>query len=173
VRCGAYLSSAAAIVGTVLRSDLHLAKGMSYRDGLMLPQSFPNIHRRALLTLVLITCATAFSSSGKVDHHRGEQILGMVSKDVRDNFYDRDLKGLDWSGLTEQARQRIQGAKTLGEMNGAISALLFQLHDSHTVFIPQKSNIKQNTVLKPSLLLMTYLSTNSTKTDRLRRPDCN
>jgi C-terminal peptidase prc len=65
-----------------------------------------------------------------------------VSKDVQNNFYDEGLKGLDWPLLTEQARQRIRTAEELGQMNGAISALLYQLHDSHTVFIPQKRKIK-------------------------------
>jgi C-terminal processing protease CtpA/Prc len=44
--------------------------------------------------------------------------------------------------LTEQARERIRSADELGQMHGAISALLYQLHDSHTVFIPPKRRIK-------------------------------
>jgi len=69
-------------------------------------------------------------------------MLNLVSKDVQNNFYDDALKGLDWPALTEQARQRIRSAEELGQMDGAISALLYQLHDSHTVFIPPKRKIK-------------------------------
>jgi carboxyl-terminal processing protease len=65
-----------------------------------------------------------------------------VSRDVQNNFYDESLKGLDWEGLTEQARRRIQSADELGQMYGAISALLYQLHDSHTFFLPPKRKIR-------------------------------
>jgi C-terminal processing protease CtpA/Prc len=111
-------------------------------DGLMLLRSFASILRWVLCTFLLISCATSYSSSHKAERRRAEQILNLVSKDVQNNFYDPNLKGLDWPALTEQARQRIRSAEELGEMNGAISALLFQLHDSHTVFIPQKRKIK-------------------------------
>jgi C-terminal processing protease CtpA/Prc len=46
------------------------------------------------------------------------------------------MKGLDWGTLTDKAQQRIRQADHLGEMIAAISALLYQLNDSHTVFIP-------------------------------------
>lgn len=70
------------------------------------------------------------------------RICGERSKDVQSNFYDDSLKGLAWPALLEQARQRIRSADELGQMHGAISGLLFQLHDSHTLFIPAKRQIK-------------------------------
>src|SRR6266446_8669083 len=108
----------------------------------MLLQSILNVLRRVLFTFLLISCATSYSSSNKAERRRAEQILNSVSKDVQNNFYDPTLKGLDWPALTEQARQRIRSAEEFGEMNGAISALLYHLHDSHTVFIPQNRKIK-------------------------------
>jgi carboxyl-terminal processing protease len=95
-----------------------------------------------LFALLLILCATSYSENIKAERRRAEQILNLVSKDVQNNFYDDALKGLDWPALTEQARQRIRSAEELGQMHGAISALLYQLHDSHTVFIPPKRKIK-------------------------------
>ena len=111
-------------------------------DGFMLLQSFVKVLRRALFAFLLISCGASYSSSNKAERRRAEQILNLVSKDVQNNFYDPTLKGLDWSALTEEARQRIRSAEELGEMNGAISALLYHLRDSHTVFIPQKRKIK-------------------------------
>jgi C-terminal processing protease CtpA/Prc len=96
-----------------------------------------------LLPILIVCCVTSDSSENtKAERHRAEQILNIVARDVRDNFYDESLKGLDWAALTEQARQRIRSAEQLGEMYGAISALLYQLHDSHTAFIPPKRKIK-------------------------------
>jgi C-terminal processing protease CtpA/Prc len=108
----------------------------------LLPHSCVNVPRCLLLAILLACCVTSYSENIKAERRRAEQILNLVSKDVQNNFYDQTLKGLDWSALTEQARQRIRSAEELGEMNGAISALLYHLHDSHTVFIPQKRKIK-------------------------------
>jgi len=126
--------------------------GLKTRDiivALMRHQSLSNIdilpfRRRVLFLFLLIAFAASYSAGKKSDSHRMEQILNLVAKDVQNNFYDPTLKGLDWAALTEQARQRIRDASETGEMIGAISALLYQLHDSHTVFIPPGLKIKAN-----------------------------
>ncbi len=92
--------------------------------------------------VVLLSVGSSVADSLKDDRRRAEDILNQISKDVHDNFYDPNLKGLDWSALTEQARQRIRTASGTGQMYGAISALLFQLHDSHTAFIPPMRGFK-------------------------------
>jgi carboxyl-terminal processing protease len=106
----------------------------------------PRVHARILRGFVFVAllsvCTSARSENIKSDRQRAEQILNLVSKDVQNNFYDESLKGLDWAALTEQARQRIENAGQHGEMMGAISALLYQLHDSHTSFIPPQRKIK-------------------------------
>jgi hypothetical protein len=108
----------------------------------LLLQPCVNVLRCLLLATLLVSCTTSYSENIKAERRRAEQILNLVSKDVQNNFYDDALKGLDWLALTEQARQRIRSAEELGQMHGAISALLYQLHDSHTVFIPPKRKIK-------------------------------
>ena len=96
---------------------------------------------RVILLLVLLLGGFSWAGS-KGEQHRMEQILNLVSRDVRENFYDPTLKGLDWAALTEQARQRIENADEVGQMSGAISALVYALHDSHTVFIPPKRKFR-------------------------------
>lgn len=49
-----------------------------------------------------------------------EDILGIVSADVRKNFYDPNMKGLDWTALTEETRQRIDSSNNVGQMIMAI-----------------------------------------------------
>lgn len=100
------------------------------------------IRKYSLIPLVLLCCPASYFARDKSDRHRMEQILNLVSKDVQDNFYDPTFKGLDWPALTEQARQRIRSATETGQMVGAISALLYQLHDSHTAFLPPGLKIK-------------------------------
>jgi carboxyl-terminal processing protease len=97
---------------------------------------------RLLAVVLLVSTTMAYAENIKAERRRAERILNLVSKDVQNNFYDDRLKGLDWPALTEQARQRIRNADELGQMYGAVSALLYELHDSHTVFIPPKRKIK-------------------------------
>src|SRR5258708_33998430 len=82
--------------------------------GFLLPHSCANVLRCLLLAILLASCTTSYSENVKAERRRAEQILNLVSKDVQNSFYDDSLKGLDWPALTEQPRQRIRSAETLG-----------------------------------------------------------
>lgn len=90
------------------------------------------------LALVMITVLTISQPSSGQSVQRGEweDVLKQVSADVQKNFYDPGMKGLDWSALTDETRQRIRASSNVGQMILAISSLLDRLHDSHTYFIP-------------------------------------
>jgi len=89
-----------------------------------------------LLVVLVLASLTQPSSAHNVDHGQWEDVLKIVSADVQKNFYDPQMKGLDWAGLTEQTRQRISTARSTGEMILAVSVLLTRLEDSHTYFVP-------------------------------------
>ena len=94
---------------------------------------------RLPLTLVLVAAFTVMarpSSAQSVQRGEWEDVLKQVSADVQKNFYDPRMKGLDWSALTEETRQRIKASGNVGQMILAISSLLDRLQDSHTYFIP-------------------------------------
>ncbi len=92
---------------------------------------------KSLFLAVIILAALAHESPAQnADHGQWEDVLRLVSADVQKNFYDPGMKGLDWAGLTDQTRQRIDHAKSNGEMILAISVLLTKLEDSHTYFVP-------------------------------------
>jgi C-terminal processing protease CtpA/Prc len=67
-------------------------------------------------------------------------ILKNVAAETSKNFYDPSLKGIDWKAATDNARQKIDNAKSVNEMEAAIYELLEQLDDSHTFFIPPMSS---------------------------------
>jgi C-terminal processing protease CtpA/Prc len=71
-----------------------------------------------------------------MERTRAKNMLKVVSSDIEKNFYDPQLKGLDWKGLTAAAETRINNAKTPGEMHTAIFSLVDKLQDSHTKFSP-------------------------------------
>ncbi len=93
-----------------------------------------------LLTAVLtVTPAEIALARGSSDadavRSRMIEILDGVERLVRENYYDPALKGLDWKGAVEIARDRIRRADHEGEMAAAISGLLSRLADSHTYFL--------------------------------------
>lgn len=50
---------------------------------------------------------------------------------VRDNFYDRNLRGLDWDKVKERYRAQYVDAKSAKERSAAINAMLAELKASH------------------------------------------
>lgn len=71
-----------------------------------------------------------------LDRGRAQDMLRNVAEDVAKNFYDPKLKGLDWKSLVDEARERIDRAKSRSDMFKAIFVLLNKLQDSHTIFLP-------------------------------------
>src|SRR6266478_4335322 len=69
-----------------------------------------------------------------LERDRMKDILSVVSKEIEKNYFDPQLKGLDWKGLTAQAKEKIEKAGTVSDMVTAIFALVDKLQDSHTIF---------------------------------------
>src|SRR5215471_16278340 len=89
--------------------------------------------------LLILACGLALqlqAGDDKFERGRMEDVMDVVIKDIQKNFYDPGLKGVDWKGITDKARQRIRQADHLGDMIAAISSVPYQLSDSHTYFIP-------------------------------------
>src|SRR4051812_42791560 len=70
------------------------------------------------------------------ERDRMKMVLNAVAGDVKKNYYDPELKGLDWKGLHEQTKQKIDNAKSVSEMLIAIYSMVDKLKDSHTKFLP-------------------------------------
>jgi C-terminal processing protease CtpA/Prc len=90
-----------------------------------------------VLTLCLVSCAS-LSAQVDLNFERGrtKDILKVVSDHIENEYYDPALKGLNWKDLVDQTKARIDRAKSVGEMQTAIFALVDKLHDSHTKFLP-------------------------------------
>ena len=89
-----------------------------------------------LILLAVFAAITEDSSGQSVQRGEWDDILKLVSADVQKNFYDPGMKGLDWSALTDETRQRIKASSSVGQMILAVSSLVDRLQDSHTYFIP-------------------------------------
>jgi C-terminal processing protease CtpA/Prc len=63
-------------------------------------------------------------------------MLDQIREDLVQLYYDPAFHGVDLDGLVERARQRINGAGSLGEIFGLLAGVCLDLRDSHTVFLP-------------------------------------
>ena len=88
--------------------------------------------------IVLFVCAhpvSAQSLSGQ-DRDRGLIMLKAVRDDIRKNYYDPELRGIDLDARSKAAEERIKQAKSNAEVFGIIAQMLLDFNDSHTLFLP-------------------------------------
>ena len=93
-----------------------------------------------LITLLTVVLGSQFSLSQdayvKNEKGRAKDIAKMVAADIQKNFYDANLRGVDWSGLLQETLARIDKAQSVGEIYTSIYSMVSQLGDSHTRFFP-------------------------------------
>jgi carboxyl-terminal processing protease len=88
--------------------------------------------------VVLLFLPTAWAQFSRVDRDRAEMMLNVVAADVRENYYDPKLHGVDWEAHVRQAKEGIAKAASVEEATMQIADLLAALNDSHTMFIPPR-----------------------------------
>jgi len=64
------------------------------------------------------------------------QMLDVISDDIKNQYYDPKLHGVDWAANVKTYRQKIDTAPTLNYALSEVAAAMDQLHDSHTFFLP-------------------------------------
>jgi carboxyl-terminal processing protease len=98
---------------------------------------------RALLRLGLLALALAVASpliaylpaqarTAENDGKAQTEVFDEVWRLVRDKFYDRNLKGLDWDAIGKKHRGQYAVATTDAQRSAAINAMLTELAASHT-----------------------------------------
>jgi carboxyl-terminal processing protease len=70
------------------------------------------------------------------DIARGKTMLDLIKKDVLKSYYDPSYHGVDVEGRFKAAAERIQSAKSNGEIFSIIAQVLVDFHDSHLFFLP-------------------------------------
>jgi carboxyl-terminal processing protease len=95
-----------------------------------------------LLTILLMLAPSAASpphagaQSLSLDRDRSRQMLGIIKKDLRDNYYDPTFRGMSLDERFKQADEKLKTAESRGQMFGIIAQVLIELEDSHTYFVP-------------------------------------
>jgi C-terminal processing protease CtpA/Prc len=75
-------------------------------------------------------------SISKTDRERALGILDNVMKGIQENYYDPNLKGLDWNAVHAQAKEKIEESNSLNAALAQVAAAVSTLNDSHTRFVP-------------------------------------
>ncbi|MEP7075329.1 MAG: S41 family peptidase [Acidobacteriota bacterium] len=65
-----------------------------------------------------------------------KQILINLKKDLKENYYDPNLRGIDIEAKVKEARDLVTAAKSVEEMTDIVARVLIQFDDSHLGFIP-------------------------------------
>jgi len=90
---------------------------------------------RILLLLLILIPSFVF---GQLDRERElhKQILINLKKDLKENYYDPNLRGIDLEASIKEARDLVATAKSVEEMTDIVARVLIQFDDSHLGFIP-------------------------------------
>ncbi len=99
----------------------------------------------AVFALFLLTPLSPGISAERQDAARSradETALDLASFDlvwetVKETYHDSTLAGLDWQGIRDRLRPRMESASTIDEARGIIEEMLAPLNQSHFMLIPK------------------------------------
>ena len=86
--------------------------------------------------VMLLAGLTWSQEMSKVERGWAQDILKTVAGDIRKNYYDPNLHGVDWDAKVEETRKQIDKATSLPQALSFIAAAVDSLNDSHTYFYP-------------------------------------
>lgn len=80
--------------------------------------------------------STASPASVKLNRERGQNMLREIKNAIRDNYFDKNFRGIDLEKEYDKARDEIKGLETNSQIFGVIAAFVLKFNDSHTRFFP-------------------------------------
>ena len=107
------------------------------------PQPLSARVRKALQKLALVFFLFAglpnAVTSGQTlnfNRDRGRIMLNTIKEDVRKNYFDPSLRGIDLDAHFKEAEEKIKRSDSLNQILGVIAQTLLDFNDSHTFFVP-------------------------------------
>ena len=109
--------------------------------------SFRNVFAGRHTCLVLVTCASLLlilmrsaplraQGLDRIERERALSMLSNVKDELKKNYYDPSIRGMDVDVRFKTAEEKIKQANSLGQAFGIIAQVLLDLNDSHTSFAP-------------------------------------
>ncbi len=104
-------------------------------------------HILLLLVVLLFTVNssgqnTASTISLKAARVLHQNILKTFKDDIKEKYYDPNMRGIDIEANAKKASELIEDAKSIEEMDDIIARFLYPFDDSHLFFSPPSNTIK-------------------------------
>jgi len=90
----------------------------------------------AALCLLATPLALAQQTLDRIDRERALQMLATIKGNLKKNYYDPTLHGVDIEARFKAAEEKVKQATTLNQAFGIIAQAVLDLNDSHTTFYP-------------------------------------
>lgn len=87
------------------------------------------------LTLLLASPSSAQRLTS-LDRERAHVMLDRIREELKKNYYDSTLRGVDVAARATQLDAQLDSAADMGDVLVTIASLPLALHDSHTAFLP-------------------------------------
>jgi carboxyl-terminal processing protease len=98
---------------------------------------------RILLVTGALCCLTmsaalpaSAQSLGSYDRDSARTMLSTLKDDLKKNYYDPSLRGMDLEARFRDADEKIKQAQTRDQLIVAVAQVMLDLNDSHTFFLP-------------------------------------
>lgn len=75
-------------------------------------------------------------SLNAVDRDRGHSMLKVIKSEIKKNYYDPTFRGIDLEARFKTAEEKVDAAKSLGQVFGIVAQALLDFEDSHLFFLP-------------------------------------
>jgi hypothetical protein len=108
-------------------------------------QTPSGIPQRMLATSIAIAIALAgiaarepanAQSLNATDRDRGHVMLKTLKNEIKKNYYDPTLRGIDLEARFKAADEKVDHATSIGQVFGIVAQTLSEFEDSHLFFIP-------------------------------------
>ena len=115
---------------------------------LLEPLSEGQFHRDVVVCLVLLIAATGLKRSAlgqgipKGARDAAEQMLQAIASDIRKQYYDPALHGLDWEARVADTKKNIEKSSSYDIALAKIAEAIDGLNDSHTFMLPPVRNFR-------------------------------
>jgi carboxyl-terminal processing protease len=97
-----------------------------------------------LIVMVTLVTTQLCSQISSFDRGRAEEILQVISSDVRRHYYDPKFHGVDFDAKVAEAKQKVDESKSFNMAMSHIAAALDSLNDSHTFFLPPQHSYRHS-----------------------------
>jgi carboxyl-terminal processing protease len=104
----------------------------------------PQMRVLFIARLIVIATALAGAAAGEakaqslsaVDRDRGHTMLKVIKNEIKKNYYDPTFRGIDLEARFKTAEEKVDVAKSVGQVFGIVAQVLLDFEDSHLFFIP-------------------------------------